>query len=357
MTEDRSDAQPAEYRRVSKAVCILVICLIVLGLCFGACLIYKNTRPEADAEGETGDYEFPDLKEMVPLLLTSQEPAGMVVFSVPDDVEQSDIVTENLYNERMLLIRIATKSEYFYGSLSSSGFTVDTGRISGDSALVEEAGVVYDEAGAVLVFRMALIYEYELTMDGNTVTMEAHAPHDLYSGIVVMDAEDYVQAAGVSGEVAGRCARLLEENGIRVYLTDYDIPEKERVTITELMEETGADMYIRTGVSSDGEGRHGIRVWYDPLYYIPGFGSIELGECCLRNVAVSASNKAVGIFEAPRDSILYEIDAPAIYITLGNADDESESRLLADDLYIDRLAEGLYNGITESFNMMGDMKK
>ncbi|MCR4791258.1 MAG: N-acetylmuramoyl-L-alanine amidase [Lachnospiraceae bacterium] len=345
------------YAAMPRRIYTCIIWTVLLVLCMAVCLAYSFTKPVVITNANVSDEDIFDMSEMIPLTPGDSAPAGMVIFSVPDDVQASDIVTENMYNERKFLVHIRTESDSYYGSVSSSGVPIDAGRISGDGALVEGIGVVYDRSGVLLIFDMSMIYEYSLTMEGSTVTMEAVDPSSVYEHIVIIDPEECEKAAGVAADVAARCSALLYEEGIRVYMTDPGLSAEDRVSVPELMEETGADIYIRLGVSEDGEGHHGIRAWYDPLYYIPGFGSIELSEACLRNVTISASDRAIGIFEAPEGSVLYEISAPATYITLGNADDTDECGLLVDDSYRDRLSEGLYLAVTESFNMMGEMKE
>jgi N-acetylmuramoyl-L-alanine amidase len=237
--------------------------------------------------------------------------------------------------------------------MTDSGVTVDAGRISGDSALVRSASVVYDKSGALLIFEMNRISEYSLTMNENVVTMEAVDPRSLYNYVVVLDPGDKSEAAGVCADVADRSAQLLYQEGIRVYLTDTSPESETAVTPAQLMEETGADIYIGLDVAHDGPAYHGIRTYYDPLYYIPGFGSIELSESCLKNTAISVSNRALGISEAPQGNVLYEINATLLII--GNADNQDEYALLTEDSYRERLANGIYETVKESAGMMGDV--
>ena len=169
------------------------------------------------------------------------------------------------------------------------------------------------------------------------------------------EAEAESEAAGVCADVADRSAQLLYQEGIRVYLTDTSPESETAVTPAQLMEETGADIYIGLDVAHDGPAYHGIRTYYDPLYYIPGFGSIELSESCLKNTAISVSNRALGISEAPQGNVLYEINAPATLLIIGNADNQDEYALLTEDSYRERLANGIYETVKESAGMMGDV--
>ena len=329
--------------------------VLLFALCMGACIYYSVTKPIVITSANVRDTELFDLDKAIPLSVTDTVGAGRIVFNVPSGVQASDIVTENLYNERKFLIHINTESNSYYGSMTDAGVIVDFGRISGDTGLVKNVSVVYDKAGALLVFEMTRISEYSLTMDENTVTMEAVDPGMLYSYVAVIDPGDVSEAAGVCADVADRCAQLLYQDGIRVYLTDPSLEEGEGVSPAQLMEETGADIYIALDVSHDGAAYHGIRTYYDPLYYIPGFGSIELSENCLKNTAIAVSNRALGINEAPEGSVLYDINAPATLMIIGNADNPDEYALLTEDSYRDKLAGGIYEAVMEAAGKSGDV--
>ena len=325
---------------------------LVFVAAIGVCLFYALTRPIIITSANVSDVSLFDMEDIVPLSLGEMAPAGVVYFTVPDGTVGSDIVTENLYNERRFLIHINSESNSFYGRMTDSGVPLDTGMISGDTGLVKGVGVTYDRTGALLVFDMNRVSEYILTMDENKVYMEAVSPKDMYDFVAVAAPDAGDEAAGVSGDVAERCAILLREKNIKLYIADGDPSKEDTVTPEELMSETDADIYIGIGVSHDGLGHHGVATMYDPLFYIPEFGSVELSECVLKNVVIAASDKALGINAAPFGDILYRINAPATYVTLGNADDSKELDLLREDAYRDRLAKGLFDAVMESYTAM-----
>ncbi len=322
--------------------------------CMAVCLYYCMVKPIVITSANVSDDKLIDLSELIPLSAAPSENAKTVSFSVPAGVRAADIVTENLYNERRFLVHINTDSDDYFGSMSETGVSVDAGRITGDPSLVSRCSVAYTSAGALLVFDMTGVYEYILSIDENTVTMEAVAASDLYDFIVVMDPEDSYSAAGVLTDVAGRCESMLSADGIKVYIAEADAAEGKYVTAAQLTEETGADIFIGLGVSHDGADHHGIKTYYDPMYYIPGYGSIRLCESCLTNTAIAVSDRAVGIEEAPEGSVLYDINVPAAYITLGNSDNSRENELMTDDSYRERLAKGLYKAVLEAAGKIGE---
>lgn len=328
---------------------------LLLVLCMGVCVYYSMTKPIVITSANVSEVMQFDESEMIPLSVYGVPIAGRIMFNVPADVQASDIVTENLYNEKKFLVHINTDSDSFYGAVTESGVNVDKGKIFGDRSLVKGASVVYDKAGLLLIFDLDRVSEYTLTMDGNSVIMDATNPGSLYDYVVVMDPGDVSEAAGVCADVADRAAQLLYQEGIRVYLTETSPDAENAISPAQLMEETGADIYIGIDVAHDGAAYHGIRTYYDPLYYIPEFGSIELSECCLNSTAIAVSNRALGISEAPTGSVLYEINAPATQIIIGNADNTDEYALLTEDSYRDRLAVGIYDAVMEAAGKAGDV--
>ena len=327
---------------------------LLFAACFAVCLYYCMVKPIVITSANVSDDELINLSEAMPLSAAPIDAVNVVKFSVPAGVRASDIVTENLYNERRFLVHISTGSEGYYGTLSDAGVSVDAGRIMGDPGLINRCSVAYDRSGALLVFDMSGVYEYVLSIDGDTVTMEAVSPSELYDFVVVMDPGDSYSAAGVLPDVAARCEEMLSADGVKVYITEPDVTEGRYITAAELTEETDADIFIGMGVSHDGAERHGIKTYYDPMYYIPGYGSIQLCESCLKNTAISVSDKACGIEEAPAGSVLYDINVPAVYITLGNSDNSRENELMTDDSYREKLAKGLYQAVLEAAGKMGE---
>jgi len=327
---------------------------LLFAACFAVCLYYCMVKPIVITSANVSDDELINLSEAISLSAAEGGAENTVTFSVPAGVRASDIVTQNLYSERRFLVHITTDSDGYYGSLSDSGIAVDAGRITGDPGLVNRCSVAYDGNGAILIFDMSHVYEYVLSIDGDTVTMEAVSPADLYDFVVVMDPEDSYSAAGVLPDVAERCEAMLSADGVKVYITEPDVTEGRYITAAELAEETGADIFIGMGVSHDGADHHGIKTYYDPMYYIPGYGSISLCESCLKAVAIAVSDKACGIEEAPEESVLYDINVPAVYITLGNSDNSRENELMTEDSYREKLARGLYQAVLEAAGKMGE---
>ncbi len=327
------------------------------GLFFAAsisiCIFYLMTRPVVITSAGVSEEAPLDMDRMIPLSLSGLPSAGIVNITVPEGTGALDIVTENLYNERRFLVHINTESDSFYGLMTASGVPLDAGMISGNESYVENVGVVYDRSGALLVFDMQKVSEYVLTMEENKVIMEAVSPGDMYDFVVVADPESD-EAAGVSRDVSERCALLARDRNIKVYITDREKEAEGGITPAELMNETDADIYIGLGVSHDGPGHHGMSAFYDPLYYIPGFGSVDLSDCVLKNAVISSSNKALAVSQAPSGSTLYSINAPATFLILGNADDSRENDLLREDAYRDRIAKGLFDAITYAETAMNN---
>ncbi|MFQ8980292.1 MAG: N-acetylmuramoyl-L-alanine amidase [Waltera sp.] len=94
---------------------------------------------------------------------------------------------------------------------------------------------------------------------------------------------------------------------------------------------------------------HGIRAEYNDEYYLPDFGNVQWADCVTRQVTVASSNRAIGLFPAEEDDILWQLKIPAARISLGYVTNSSERQLLEQESYQKKLAEGIAEAISEVY--------
>lgn len=96
-----------------------------------------------------------------------------------------------------------------------------------------------------------------------------------------------------------------------------------------------ADLYLEIGLSADDaqESTYGIRAEYNDEYYLPDFGNVQWADCVTRQVTVASSNRAIGLFPAEEDDILWQLKIPAARISLGYVTNSSERQLLEQESY------------------------
>ena len=138
---------------------------------------------------------------------------------------------------------------------------------------------------------------------------------------------------------------------MKVYLTrteDTDVTKEARRQFADWV---GADLYLEIGLSSDPEDAsvYGISGEYNDEYYIPEFGNLQWADCVTRQVTVAASNRAVGLFPATEEDVLWEIAIPSARISLGYVTNAAERQLLIQENYQKKLAQGIAEAINEVY--------
>ena len=107
-------------------------------------------------------------------------------------------------------------------------------------------------------------------------------------------------------------------------------------------------LYLEIGLSSDPENTsvYGISGEYNDEYYIPEFGNLQWADCVTRQ---AASNRAVGLFPATEEDVLWEIAIPSARISLGYVTNAAERQLLIQEDYQKKLAQGIAEAINEVY--------
>ncbi len=269
---------------------------------------------------------------------------------LPKDLKPENIVMENRYMSGELWIYLEGAQEDFYRQNS----------VYGDISLIGSGYVREWEQGIILRLTMKELREYRSTMEGSELTIVCSRPRELYDFLVVLDPAYGGSETGASGygltekeltlEVARQVQKNFDVQNVRLYITrteDSFVSGEKRL---ELAKELGADLYIRIVASSDKEHseKYGITGFYDEDYFIPVFGNAELADIVTREVTAASSNRAVGLFALDDGSMIKGLDIPAMELSVGYLSNETEETLLTQDVYREKLAAGIINGIREA---------
>jgi len=290
------------------------------------------------------------------LELRQTESGGSFMIPLPENVRAEDVVMENRYMERELWIHIQSEDAQFYGENA----------VSGDISAILEGRYEIQADGILLKFTMDRLQEYRSTMNDEILEVAGCKPGEMYPFIVVIDPVGGGSENGLCGyvyrekELALQIAKLVQKNctlsDVKLYFTrteDIEVAAEER---TALIQDVDADFYIRIGAAENAaeEGIYGIQCYYNEEYFIPGFGNVELADIVTRAVTIAASNRALGLIPAEEDSILKEINVPAVQLSVGYLSNEQERNLLQQEAYLEKLAEGILNAIGESCQKLAE---
>lgn len=325
------------------------------GVCMSVMLWYASNKSIVIADmshgmtvdaDRTGDGET---ASNLTLLRTSNMQNSFCV-PLPKGFKPENVVMENRYVSRELWIYIQGIETDFYRQ----------NQIYGDTSQILAGHSEEWETGLLLKLKMADVQEYHSTLEGNVLTVACSDPHDLYDFLVVLDPVGGGSDTGTAGygilekdlalEVARQVQRNFNQANVRLYLTrteDVEVSQEQRIGLAEAL---GADMYIRIGARADGEDTavYGIQGIYNGEYFIPGFGNAELADILTKEVTISSSNRAVGLVPAGEDSILRSIGVPAMELSMGYLSNPLEETLLEQEVYREKLAAGIINGIKEA---------
>lgn len=272
------------------------------------------------------------------------------VFFIPleKNTKAGNVVVENSYLDRELRIFIGGAQEQFYKKCA----------VQGDVASIVKADSETQRSGILIRLQMDSVYEFQTSMDGEQLKIQTNKPQDLYSMVVVTDPAEcglMVSSKGNESEelTLSVCRLLMEQwdvEGVKVYYTrtaERAATDEERKSLADDVE---ADIYIRLDVAQDEDSAlYGIRGQYNQEYFIPEFGNVELADILTRNVTVAVGNRAVGLVGADYDSILYKMEIPAACVELGYISNEKESGLMMQEVYRQRIADGVKEAVKEVY--------
>lgn len=273
-------------------------------------------------------------------------------FSVPlqKGIKPENVVVDNRYMDRELWIYIQNGDKDFY----------ENSVLSGDVTCIRDGCLEARDDGILLKLSMTDVMEYRSTLEGDTLTIAASQPHDLYDFVVVLDPAGGGNAAGIDGygltekelalEVARQVQKKFDMSNVRLYVTrteDVDLADEDRIGLVEAV---NADLYIRITAQADPDdpAAYGIQGCYNAEYFIPGFGNANLADVVTKAVTIASGNRAVGLVPSDDDSILHDIDTVAMELSVGYLTNPQESALLGQEVYREKLADGILDAVREA---------
>lgn len=266
-------------------------------------------------------------------------------------IKPEQVHIENYYMEKQLRVAIDKLDESFYRD----------NPVYGNISEIEKGTYQAIKESVQLTFQLRDVYEYKSILENDCLYIELLNPKELYDRIIVIDAghggentgyaENGIVEKKITLEIVKKLKEMLDETDIKVYYTrisDVDIPEDERIAIGN---RTKADMFISIHANLEEDSKiYGVKTLYNENFFIPGFGSVELADLMEREVVTSISGKALGLEAAGNDEIVInDASIPATMVKVGCLSNAQEAKLLNKDTYLQRIAEGIYQGIMKAY--------
>jgi N-acetylmuramoyl-L-alanine amidase len=304
---------------------------------------------------------------------------------LPEEIEQEQVTIDEKPVERQIIISVkkpektALDDRYFYQNPIEGSIQVDAISIENTGQEVKILLTLPDVYAWEEAWETSDSEETEQTEtqgeEGNQVLklLLVH-PQEKYDKIVVLDAghggddDGMIQESAEDGQekLAALCEKdialrvvlaageTLEQQGIKVYYTrteDENPTEQARVTLANSVQ---ADMLVSIHAdSSEDTSLYGMRTLYNGTYFIPEFSSADLAYLLLEKAAAKTNEKAIG-FEADQGQIylLQNAMVPVTQLNIGYLSNRQEQKLLEKDDYIERIAEGVADGVLAAYEQM-----
>lgn len=276
---------------------------------------------------------------------------GKLIIPLSKSVSSDDIMLEDGYMDRELMIHIDSREDGFY---MDNAVTTDLDIF--DSAICYNE----NESGKVcLDFKLKDFYVNESTLtESSTIEIEFAKPSQKYDKIVLVNpvgGTDEVDAVSskASVDVALALKSITEkdsDNNIRFFFTrtsDIDVDEQKRVEAIRACE---ADLVVEIATQDEASTEtEGIRCGYNDVFFTNRLTNAEFADIIEKNCARKTGAKAIGLFPTDaKDRFIAESTVPGARIEVGR----SGSRTLESSGYKKKIAEGIYDAVLEAFEEM-----
>ena len=301
----------------------------------------------------------------------SLEP-GTVEICLPFPAEEKD-VTVGISVADGIVMQIAVSKEKYLGteesgdSLSAYMYRVPIREnLSEPETRLQLAET--DDA-LILYYLSDQLYDSECSVMRNEEEMTSilqirmESAREKNDRIVVLDAGHGGEDTGFSQDgltekdltlaVVQKTGELLEQEGVRVYYTrtaDQTVAQEMRAVLANKLR---ADMLISVHAAQEEDSsRYGIRTKYNDTFFIPDFSSADLSYILLEKVAASTNEKALGIEADAQEAVVRQAEVPVALLEIGYLSNAQERKLLEKEDYIERIAQGIFDALMQSYEEM-----
>ena len=184
---------------------------------------------------------------------------------------------------------------------------------------------------------------YDVVPEETVVAIDA-AYGGSYTGTIVGD----LCEKDVNLAIALKVRELAKNKPYRVVLTrdcDITVATDERLDILKVC---GVDYYVGIALDTNMEDQSdfGMSACYNGEYYRNGFENVDFADTILKSVCVKASNRAKALEAKGKENVILRVlEIPGMELRAGTITNADEADLLRSDEYIERIAQGIIDGL------------
>lgn len=276
-----------------------------------------------------------------------------LIIPLDRSVSSDNIVLEDGYIDHELRIYIDSREPNFYRDSP----------VVTDLDIIESAMCISDDdSGKVcLDFKLDNLYANESSLtDNSTIEVKFFSPKEKYEHIVVVDEsleesglpEGGLQEKDVILDVALLLRQLADkdtDNSVKLYFTRLTGEDTSFEKRQALIVDSGADMFVELSVDGSKEGTESCLIaGYNDSFFLRRLSNAEFADIMLRNCALKTGTEGKEIVPAGEEDLLIrDAKIPSVKIEVSES-----AQSLADQGYRKKLAEGIYSGILEAFEVM-----
>lgn len=203
------------------------------------------------------------------------------------------------------------------------------------------------------------IFVNEVTHEDNEVLTEQNNSMDKLKKVVIdpghgghdpgaISPNDKLEEKNVVLDISLRLKELLEKEGFKVYMTREDDKHISLNDRCDIANEIEAAAFVSIHADAHAKGDiEGIQVLYSP----EGSRDNKTFATIMKNSLIKELNTSdQGIIERTKSIVLRDTKMPAISLGVGFLTNPREEKLLGQEDYKQKCAEGAYNGILEYFS-------
>lgn len=151
--------------------------------------------------------------------------------------------------------------------------------------------------------------------------------------------------------------KYLENANIDVLLVAPETTDVSLQTRVSRANSAKADIYVSIHANAYGSGWNTANGFETLIFPNAGAKTVELAECIHNKCITATGLRNRGIKERPDLYVLRKTSMPAVLLECGFMTNQAEAELLRSDSYRNKVAEAIYEGIIDYFNikMLGEI--
>ncbi|MBR1691279.1 MAG: N-acetylmuramoyl-L-alanine amidase [Lachnospiraceae bacterium] len=334
---------------------------IALGLLCISVMIYYGMRKPLETAAEVKAQTLQ--KQERPLLdgdfsdiYRAEHTDRPLCITLPEGYEEQKLQLAEDYAHRCVQVLLPDLGESYF----------EKTKLTGSAEGIEDMICRYEDGEAELLIYLKQVWACEEAFSEGKLELSFVRVREKYDRLVVLDAGCGGQDTGIrygntkekdiTLDIATRLGDKLGEKGIKVLYTRLEDEEVLQQSRLALANESSADLFlsIHCAAEADDVSKFGVTTYYNDEFFIPEFGNADFAYEVENNLSHAAGCKALGIEAGQnRSELLKYAMMPAAYVEIGYLSNDEERQLLEQDEYREKIAEGLFDAMMSSYEMLG----